>query len=315
MKHILGKILAGDHPVQEYSPVTIEDEIREHVYLSTGALITNISPSHWLLCLEPVIFGVWAGEKEAIALLNGKGGYRMYFTSCAADSSNIQKNAVAILDLDFLELIEEEGGCLLLFKLTHTSLGHVHSIKSLLYFLRYYKKPGLTFSKFKSLVAAFCYPRQVRLVSFREGDYYTIFPMDLVGEIGWGNRFVFGLRHTNAALSRIIETKNLVVAEVSCKQKDLIYGLGKHHSSAPPPLKLLPFRVFQSTGLGFYLPEWIESYREIRILKTINLGSQMLLWGEWTNNNIVSASSGHLYHIHFLHWLDQQKRGMGYSSV
>lgn len=139
--------------------------------------------------------------------------------------------------------------------------------------------------------------------------------MDLVGEVGWGNRFVFGLRHTNVALSRMIAAKRMVVAEVSCEQKDFIYGLGKYHSSAPPPLVQLPYRVFESEGLAFYLPEWIESYKEIRILKVMDLGSHMLLWGEWTKDNKVRKPSGHLYHIHFLHWLHQERQGIGYPSV
>lgn len=162
-KGIVSKILAGNHPIREYSTVTIEGDIREQVYLRVGKRMIDISRNHWLLCLEPVVFGVWAGQNEAIGLLKEKSGYRMYFRG------GVEKNAEAILDLEFLDWIEEEGGCLFLLKLTHTIIRPVHPLSSLLLFLQYYKKPGLTYKKYRSFIAAFCYPRQVRLVSYRKG--------------------------------------------------------------------------------------------------------------------------------------------------
>ena len=43
----------------------------------------------------------------------------------------------------------------------------------------------------------------------------------------------------------------------------------------------------------------------------MNLGSHMLLWGEEINEKYLSEPHGHLFHIHFLHYLHQSKEGAG----
>lgn len=100
----------------------------------------------------------------------------------------------------------------------------------------------------------------------------------------------------------------MVVAEISFHHKETIYQLGSHHSAGPPPVDLLPFKVFPTEKFGFYLPEWVDSYKEITIDKTINLGSHMLLFGVVTNECTVKKSSGNLFHIHYLLYLHQKKK-------
>ena len=117
---------------------------------------------------------------------------------------------------------------MLLLKLKSSKIYHANWITTHLLYSRYYKKPSLSFDKLKSFVAAYSYPRKVRIISFKEDDYFNIFPMDLVGDISQNNYYVFGLRHTNITLSKIIETKEIVVSEVPFEYKDTIYSLGKH---------------------------------------------------------------------------------------
>src|SRR4030095_10468657 len=133
---------------------------------------------------------------------------------------DIKRKSVAVLTLIFFDLIEEENGILLLLKVQSSKIYHLNLIKTYLLFSRYYKKNGLTFSKFKSFVAAYSYPRQIRIVSFRQDDYYNIFPIDLLGPIEQSERFVFGLRHSNLALSGIIKTGKLAVSQVPFQFKD-----------------------------------------------------------------------------------------------
>jgi hypothetical protein len=218
----------------------------------------------------------------------------------------------ATLTLDFFDSIKEENGTLLLLKLKKSNIYHLHFIKTYLLFFRYYKKDSLSFARFKSFVAAYSYPRRVRIISFRQDNYYNIFPMDLLGDIKQRGRYVFGLRHTNTALHRIIETGKLAVSEVSFKYKDIIYQLGKHHSSSPPSLDSLPFDVIFSKNFDFYIPAWVESYKEIKILKTVNMGSHMLLWGELIEEKTLTGPADHLFIVHFLHYLHQKNKGLSY---
>ncbi|MBO9567101.1 MAG: hypothetical protein J7621_30290, partial [Niastella sp.] len=285
------------------------------VYLEVNGQLLNISQQHWLLCIEPVVFGIWI-EKQAhkVALQNAT-TCKLYFNSLNQDKGLLAGSMEAVLNFTRMQAIEEETGTLFLLKLEKSYIHQLNALKRYLIFRRYYKKNGLTFPQFKSFVAAYSYPRRIRVISFRQDDYYNIFPMDLLGDISGNNRFVFGLRHSNVALDKIITTRKLVVSEAPYAQKDTIYRLGAHHSSVPPQLDALPFRVITSKKHGFYVPEWALSYREIDVLQTINLGSHMLIWGSTAEEQVLRPSTGYLYLIHFLHHLYQQEHGISYPST
>jgi hypothetical protein len=309
MKKIIRRFLLGDTPVSEYSTVTVQGDIIERVYLETSGKRVDISKTHWLLCLQPVVFGIWFAKEEDIISLDENALFRMYFRD-----SDEKAEDVAIIELNYLNKIVEPEGTLLLLKLSETRIYHVSHLKVLILFHRYYKKPEQDFYKLKSYSAAYSYPRRVRLISFMEGDWYNIFPMDLVGDIPMSRKYVFGLRHSNVTLARIIQTKKMVVSEIPYEFKDVIYQLGKHHREPMSGTKL-PFKVIKSEIFDFPIPVWANSYKEIRIVETMNLGSHMLLWGEEVNEKYLSGPSRHLFHIHFLHYLHQKGRGLAYQLV
>ena len=309
MKKLFRKILFGDVPVSEYSTVTILGEIIESVYLEVDGTKIDISNLHWLLCLNPIVFGIWFSKDSInISFDNGK-LYKMYFRDSKSNGTD-----VAILELNFFAKLEEKDGTLILLKLEKADIHHVSRLKTQILFYRYYKKPEQDFYKLKSYSAAYSYPRRVRLISFNEDNWFNIFPMDLVGDIPLSKRYVFGLRHTNVTLARIIETKKMVVSEISYEFKDVIYQLGKHHrqplSDTKPSFKFINTEVF-----GFPVPSWANSYKEIRIVGTLNLGSHMLLWGEEINEKHLTEPTRSLYHIHFLHYLHQKGRAQAYPLI
>ena len=309
MKRYLRNLLFGDIPVTEYSTITIKEGILERVYLESGDTRVDISFTHWLLCLDPVVFGIWFAKEEKGFPIIVNQLHRMIFCDSAENAET-----VAVLKLDYFSKIEEHDGTLLLLKLSKASIHHVNPIRIKLIFYRYYKKPEQDFLRLKSYSAAYSYPRKVRLISFREGDWYNIFPMDLVGDIPGSERYVFGLRHSNVTLARIIETKKMVVSEVPYEYKEVIYKLGKYHRE-PLSGTELPFGLIRSELFDFPIPVWARSYKEISIVKTMNLGSHMLLWGEELNEKDLGGSSRGLFHIHFLHYLHQQRRGVAYQLV
>jgi len=309
MKKFLRDILFGNIPVTEYSTVTVKDGIMERVYLEAGGERIDISLTHWLLCLNPVVFGIWFPKQENTLSFNINPRYLMYFKDSAVDAET-----VAVLKLNYFNKIAEPDGTLLLLKLARASIHHINFIRTRLIFYRYYKKPEQDFYKLKSFSAAYSYPRKVRLISFMEGDWYNIFPMDLVGDIPGSKRYVFGLRHTNVTLARIIETKKMVVSEIPYEYKEIIYSLGKHHHE-PLSGTRLPFNLVQSSIYNFPIPEWAISYKEISIVNTMNLGSHMLLWGMEINEKVLNEPSYNLFHIHFLHYLHLQKKGQPYELI
>jgi len=311
MKKLLRKLLVGDNEIREYPPVRIPGEIPEKVYIEAAGTVTDVSQYHWLLCIEPVVFGVWIKQGGQKALYEEQEQYRLYFFDSANKVSD-KKKASAVITLGFFGCIAEKNGMLLLLKVIESNIYDLDFIRRYVLFSRCYKKNGLTFPKFKSFTAAYSYPRRIRLISFKQDDYYNIFPMDLLGDISESNRFVFGLRHTNVSLSRIIETGKIVVSEVAFDHKDMIFTLGKHHSSKPPSLDSFMFNIIQSKNFGFYLPDWINGYKEIKILETKNLGSHMLLWGEVLQEHTLSGIGNNLFLIHFFEYLRQKNNGTGY---
>lgn len=316
MNSLLRKLIFGDAGIREYATITIAGDINETVFLKTGTEKHDISSVHWLLCLDPIVFGIWFDNENGTAAGQVQLEFKMQFIWSAVNAAGEKKEHVlADITLDFFDRITDRAGVLLLLKLKKTRIYHISFIRARLIFLKYYKKPQLSFAKLKSFVSAYSYPRRVRVISFKQDAYYNIFPMDLLGDIRPHNKYVFGLRHTNVALSKIIASKKIVVSEVSYKYKDIIYKLGSHHSAAPPAVGELPFRVISTRNLGFYVPEWVDSYKEIRIVKTINLGSHMLLWGEVEDECLLSTSAGHLYHIHYLLYLFQKRKLLAYPAV
>lgn len=314
MKRLVRKILVGDTAFCRYAKIREPAETHERVYLDTGDAVIDVSREHWILCMEPFIFGIWIQKGREGLIAGNPSKYRMYISAgTAGDKRRILKYAEASLQLDQVDLLKDEDGILVLLELKNSRIFHLDFIRRSLIYMRYFREPGLSFQRFKSFVVAYSYPRRIRIVSFLHGDYYNIFPMDLLGEVTGQDRFMLGLQCKNITLQRILETRQLVVSEVPYRYKDIIYGLGKHHSGHPPPLEALPFHVKASEGFGFPVPEWAESYREIRILDARRLGSHMLLWGEVVATRQLTGHLAHLSTVHFLHYLDQKNRGYPYS--
>ena len=309
MKKLLRKILFGPVPVIEYATVTVESDIREKVWLTDKKSRIDISANHWPLCLDPVVFGVWFGKVDNSIIFDKEKEYEICFTDGGNDAA-----VVAVLKLKFFNTIVEEDGRLLLLTLTNATTQHISFIRTRLIFYKYYKKPEQDYFKLKSFAAAYSYPRKVRVVSYKDEAHNNIFPMDLTGDIPFSKRYVFGLRHTNQTLDRIIAAKKIVIAEVPYAYRQTIYQLGKHHRG-PLALDKLSFDLIQSESFGFPVPAWANSYKEIRIVQTMNLGSHMLLWGEEINEKQLNEDAGHLFHIHFLYYLHQQRKGIAYPLV
>jgi len=314
---MLGKLVTGESVIREFSTVGLDDQVQEKVYLQAGEHTLDISGNQWLLGLDPRILGVWVEKNDEKALLEKSSVYRVYFMNAAAGEETLcPKKALAAVDLDLFTTLEEDNGTLFLLRVLNCEIRHINSLKARLLYWKFYKKPGVSFDRLKGVAAAYTYPRRVRIISFKQdADYNYIFPMDLLGDIRQSGRYLLGMRHSNKVLTRIMDEKKIVVSEVPAVYKPLIYQLGRNHSASPPPLAELPFGVLPSREFGFYLPEWAESYKEIHIRKTVNLGSHMLLFGEWTCDNIIKPPTPRLHHIHFLHFLYQKHRGTGYPAV
>lgn len=309
MKNLLNHLLTGGLPVTEYSTITVPVDICEKVVLELDHQTIDISSQQWLLCLDPLVFGIWLSKEKMVSIPREQTHYRIRFIDTGSHN-----RTTADLKLDFFGALKEPEGTLVLLKLKDVWVHHIHFIKSRVLFYRHYQKPAHSYKKLKSFAAAYSYPRKVRLISFGNEAGHNIFPMDLVGEIPSVNRYVFGLRHTNTSLKDIVASGKIVACEVPYQYKSVIYQLGKHHQHSMTE-SALPFEVIRSAGFGFPVPAWSNSYKELKIIQTKNLGSHLLLWAEVLHEETLSIPGGHLFHIHFLHYLHQLKTGDPYPLV
>jgi hypothetical protein len=309
---IFGKIVSGERVIRDFLTIGIDDNVREKVYLQAGDQILDVTGNQWLLGLDPRIIGIWMEQGIPAA-----GAYTLYFRDSAPPATEaVGRHALGILKMDYVDRLVENNGNLFLFKVQSSAIHHIDAIRARLLYRKFYKKPGVDFERLKAVAAAYTYPRRVRIISFQlEGNYNYIFPMDLLADIRSSGRYLLGMRHSNQVLKKIMEVKRIVVAEAPAKYKPVIYQLGRNHSVAPPPLNQLPFATIPTRELGFYVPEWVESYKEITIDKTIDLGSHMLLCGQWKEDIQLKPATPRLHHIHFLHFLYLKGRGLTYPVI
>lgn len=312
-----GKLISGESVIRDFLTVGLNDQIREKVYLQADGRELDVSGNQWLLGLDPRVIGIWIDNKELAGTLSGMRVYTLYIRDAAPEGDgNIAKHALGVLHMEYFNQVVEDKGTLLLFKVLASDIHHIDIFRARLLYQKFYKKPGVSFERLKAVVAAYTYPRRVRIISFRFDDSNNyIFPMDLLADIRPAGKYLLGMRHSNQVLKKIMEVKQIVVAEAPARYKPLIYQLGRNHSAAPPPLDELPFGVIQTRQFGFYLPDWVESYKEIRIGKTLDLGSHMLLCGDWTEDEILQPATPRLHHIHFLYFLHQKGRSLAYPLV
>jgi hypothetical protein len=302
---LYGRLLTGEGVIREFVTVGAGDRLREKAYLTADGRVWDVTGNQWLLGLDPRVIGIWAVAED----LGGRLSYLL-------DIRDGEGEVLGEMKLEYVDRIVEDCGTLFLFRVQSTVIHHIQPWRVSLLYQKFYKKPGVTIERLKAVAAAYTYPRRVRVISFSFGaDCHYIFPMDLLADIRGARRYLLGMRHSNQVLKRIMEVGQIVVAEAPAGYKKLIYGLGRNHSAAPPPPDQLPFGVIASRRWGYYLPDWVESYKEITIGKTLNLGSHMLLCGEWDEEVVLRPETPRLHHIHFLYFLYAKGGRLAYPVV
>lgn len=313
MKSLIRKWLIGQTSFNAYTRITTPHKLQQRAWLQVNGLLFDISTTHFILCIEPVVFGVWLPSARVPRKI-GRGERLVIYIGGKNGGSTIE-NPEAKLFGKALEIFHEERGSLITVVFDQSKIYHLQPLNRYLLYYRYYRDKATRYPRFKSFVCSYSYPRRIRVVCFKQGDYCNIFPMDLLGDIHEEERYVFGLRHTNIALEKIISAGKLVVCEFSYQYKDIVYELGKHHSTTPPCLESLDFKTIPSRSFGFPIPVWADSYKEVRITKTFNLGSHMLLWGERVDEVVLRETSDPLYLVHFLHYLNHRRFFSDYELV
>jgi len=268
----------------------LEKEVEEKVYLEKNRREIDITGHHAMICLDPFCVAVWLNNNES----NSIDPHLVKIKFKKGDRLN------AAIDASIIEKTPTEKGVLLLYKIEKAKNYHLSPFHRLALFAWFLRSKKNTYYSRKVISALYSYPRRIIIVSYKDDDYYNIFPMDIQGYIPEEELYILGLRTTNAALNKILEAKKVVVCDTDTVDIATVYNLGKHSSNAPTPLEQLPFGTGESEAFGFPVPDFTGSYKEIEIIRNRKMGYHMLMVGKVINYKKRKEDSSSLYHVGFL---------------
>jgi hypothetical protein len=291
MNFPIRKIFFKDSKIRTFYITRLRDNtIEEKVLLKKGKQVLDVTRHHSMICLEPFCVAVWLSDDQANLIDCG-----------SVDLQFVKGNKLnASIQVAIIEKIATPKGVLLLYKIEKAANYHltvIHRLLLLRYFLRSKKN---TYNHRKVISALYSYPRSIIIVSYKDDDYYNIFPMDIQGYIQEEGLYILGLRTTNVTLNKILEAKKVVVCDTDAVDIKTVYDLGKHSSTAPTQIKDLPFGTTESEQFGFFVPDFTGSYKEIEIIDHKKMGYHMLMVGKVVNEKRIKPESSSLYHVGFL---------------
>src|SRR5699024_951515 len=115
MKALFRKWLMGNNSFSAYARISVPTGIREKVYLVQNGQAIDVSGNHWLLCIEPIVYGIWIGKEE---WFNYKDNNKYQLQLILPDNNAINTGeGIASLELDLMDCINERDGMLLLLTL------------------------------------------------------------------------------------------------------------------------------------------------------------------------------------------------------
>lgn len=287
LKAVLKKILFNVNNPTAFPAVQIATgTMKERFLLKMGEVIEDVSDRHSIVCHNPFCIAVWMPKGHQVQ------------KECEALVTSDDRHD-ARLGLSVLHRIPEGENELIVFEATNAENFQLSKLRQAL-IRRYFKNKNSVLED-KFYAAAYSFPRRVIAVSFKDGDYYNIFPMDFQCFLKERNMYVLGLRTTNVTLNRIIEKKRVVIGDTDQAEVKILYALGNHHSSAPPSLDKLPFSVIESEQFGFPVPSFCAEYKEIELISNFKIGTHMMLIGKVVNEKALRLWTSSVYHTHFFH--------------
>jgi flavin reductase (DIM6/NTAB) family NADH-FMN oxidoreductase RutF len=271
-------------------------QVKEQVFFIQGKHRIDITKHHGMICLDPFCVAVWLPYEETKQVDTATG--TLNFTGNGKLNAKIR--------VSLIEKLPTEKGELLLYKMGQVKnyqLKPIHRQVLFRYFLRSKKN---TYHHRKMISALYSYPRNIIIVSYKDDEYYNIFPMDIHSYIAEEKLYLLGLRTTNVTLNKILEAKKAVVCDTDTVGIETVYMLGKHPSADPTRIEDMPFAVSESEKFGFYVPDFTGSYKEIEIIANREMGYHMLMIGKVVNEKRLKPESASLYHVGFLQFQQSQ---------
>jgi flavin reductase (DIM6/NTAB) family NADH-FMN oxidoreductase RutF len=289
-RSIFRKLLFKNRTAREYPAVRISnEEVLEKVTLRFGSHTVDITKTHAVVCQTPFYMAIWV-EPDTI---------QNYLPASYEVSIHRGTKLIAKLEANLYHIIHENGLSIMVLNLQQGRSFLINYPQQQLLLSYFVRKRNITFREGAIYGALYSYPRRVIVVSYREQEYFNIFPMDFQCLLEDKGLYFFGLRTTNITLQKILTAKKLVVSNTDTVDLSTIYLLGKHHSSVPPSPETLPFQLLESEVYKFPVPSFSSAYKEVEVLTSFPLGTHTFFVGKVVNSKKVRAGSSSIYHFHF----------------
>jgi hypothetical protein len=285
IKSFARKLLFKEQEPTSFPAVRIPAEgVNEKFILKTTGHEVDVSGSHCIVCHNPFCIAAWMDD---IPENSAQAQVMLYQQQCAT------------IDLTVVHRIPLQHKSLIIFRAEGAHNFQLSELRQTLV-RRYFRNKNSVLED-RLYAAAYSYPRRVIAVSFKQGGYYNIFPMDFQCYLPTCESYILGLRTTNVTLEKILAAGRLVIGDTDAAEIDTLYALGKHHGDAPPAIDDLPFRSIESELFGFPVPGFSAGYKEIELAGHRKLGTHMLMIGKVVNSKTTRPWKSSIHHIHFFH--------------
>jgi flavin reductase (DIM6/NTAB) family NADH-FMN oxidoreductase RutF len=304
--------------ISQFTAVSILPlDIKEKVFLkvSNNSELIDISDKHTPLCLNPLLIGV-LNKNLFDTQKNNKFELRIVRYNSSEKKNQIPGiNLNAKIMLDYFKSIDVENNIKVdLFRinkstpLQSTKFQRLRYILFLyLHYLKAQKRNSISF--LNNLAALYSFPRKVILNIIKTSSHFNIFPMDLVCELTEEDIIILGLNINNRSVDEIIKNKKMLIAEPISSSKDVVYGFAGNHRKEMIESDFIDKYKFESDNFHFPVPYFAFSYKEIYLIKYVQLGSHYLFICKIVNKKVLKQNEPLLFHISSLqHWhLTDQK--------
>jgi flavin reductase (DIM6/NTAB) family NADH-FMN oxidoreductase RutF len=275
-------------------------EIKEKVYIKGRDNKIDISERQCMTCLDPFCMAIWLRQEE-LNLINPAS-----ITIEVVRNNNTR----AGLDLLLIAKTPEEDMVLLLYRVDEVKCFQANPFYRFITLAWPLKNNTSTYRERKFIAALYTYPRKVIVVSYKEEGYCNIFPMDIQGYVAESGLYLLGLRNSNITLDKILANKKLVISDTGSADIKTVYSLGRHLSAAPPKPDELPFDTSNSELFGFPVPDFSTAYKEVEIIRDVNMGYHRLLVAKIVNEVKLKQDDASLYHVHYFEF-----KNSGYENI
>lgn len=303
VKKILNRLNGLYYP-QEYICLAKESFSHPlHVYLVSGnRVVKDITNHHLFTGYKPLIFTLPSLNEIN---LPGTQSFVTIFTPDHLQPNDLirERDATAVLSLQKIHQQDAGGNTICYFKGIKGKHHFINSFHQLILQWQnrlFNKRPGNVFlpgNLYKQVQIAYSVPRNISLITIKQGELFNLFPTDLHGQIV-DSHYIISLRQGGKASQQVEQAKKILITEVNSSFYKTAYALGKNHMQAPKAMKQFPFSDSFSDKFHLPLPQSATLFRELELQQSFDYGIHRFFLFSIRHWRQVEHKPHTLAHIH-----------------